>query len=187
MAGDPGFKFRQGSSELLVIATLMTDEELSLSDLRNKLSLPEDYEFHYAKTNRHIREAFKNFVHHQIEVPAIIILRVDKHHLSTTMRQKRGEQLISDFITMCITNLPLDLLQNSIIYYDGEKEQTSFKNTLRATLSQALQPKIFLKDIKAVSASRNDGLQISDMLAGFIRNDMSSIRLNMVKVIQYPD
>lgn len=50
-SGDPSFKFRQGSSELLVIATLMTDEELNLNGLRLKLSLPEDYEFHFAKTN----------------------------------------------------------------------------------------------------------------------------------------
>ena len=186
-SGDPGFKFRQGSSELLVIATLMTDEELSLNKLRSKLSLPEDYEFHFAKTNRHIREEFKNFIHNELEIPGVVVLHVDKQRLSITMRQKRGEQIIAELITHCIANLPFELLQNSTLYYDGEKEQLSFKNTLRTTLSQALNPKVFLRAIKAVSASRNDGLQIADMLAGFIRNDDSAIRLSMVKIIHYPD
>jgi hypothetical protein len=186
-SGDPGFKFRQGSSELLVIATLMTDEELNLNHLRLKLSLPEDHEFHFAKTNRHIREEFRNFINNELEIPAVVVLYVDKQSLSLTMRQKRGEQLIADLITHCVTNLPIDLLQSSTVYYDGEKEQTSFKNTLRTTLSNALQPNIFLRAIKAVSASRNDGLQVADMIAGFIRNDASAIRLSMLKVIQYPD
>lgn len=103
------------------------------------------------------------------------------------MHEKRGEQIIVDLITHCIVNLPFELLQNSTLYYDGEKEQLSFKNTLRTTLSQALRQQVFLRAIKAVPASRNDGLQIADMLAGFIRNDTSAIRSGMVKVIHYPD
>jgi len=171
----------------LVVTTLMTDEELSLNGLRSKLSLPEDYEFHFAKTNRHIREEFRSFIHNELEIPSVVVLRVDKQQLSMNMRQKRGEQMIAEFITHCIINLPFELLQNSTLYYDGEKEQLSFKNTLRTTLSNALHPNVFLRTIKAVSASRNDGLQVADMLAGFIRNDVSAIRLSMVKVLEYPD
>lgn len=185
-SGDPGFKFKQGSSELLVIATLMTDEELSLNELRSRLSLPENYEFHFAKTNRHIREHFKNFINNEIEIPSVVVLRAKKQQLSKDVREKKGEQIIADMITQCVINLPSELLNNSTLYYDGEKEQLSFKNTLRSTLSDTLPQDIFLRAVKAVSASRNDGLQIADMIAGFIRNDPPSIRSSIIKIIQYP-
>ncbi|MBI5823848.1 MAG: DUF3800 domain-containing protein [Chloroflexi bacterium] len=186
-SGDPGFKFRQGSSELLVVATVISDEELDMNSLRLKLSLPEDYEFHFSKTDRRIREQFRNYINTELEIPGVVVLRVDKQLLSSNMRQKRGEQVIADLITHCVVNLPFELLQNSTLYYDGEKEQQSFKNTLRTTLSHAMQAGMFLRGIKAASASRNDGLQVADMLAGFIRNDPSSIRSNMVRIISYPD
>lgn len=185
-SGDPGFKFRQGSSELLVIATVMSDEELNIKNLRSKLLLPENYEFHFAKTNRHIREYFRNFINNELEIPSVVVLRTDKQYLSKNTRQKKGEQIIADMITYCVINLPNELLNNSTLYYDGEKEQLSFKNTLRSTLSNSLPPEIFLRAVKAVSASRNDGLQIADMIAGFIRNDPSSIRSSIIKIIQYP-
>lgn len=186
-SGDPGFKFRKGSSELLVIATVMSDEELNMNSLRLRLSLPENYEFHFSKTDHRIREQFRNYINNELEIPGAVVLRVDKQHHSRVMRQKRGEQIIADLIAHCVINLPVELLQNSALYYDGEKEQQSFKNTLRTTLSLALQPGVFLRDVKAVSASKNDGLQVADMFAGFIRSDPSSIRSSMVKIIQYPD
>lgn len=185
-SGDPGFKFRQGSSELLVVATVMSDEEPNMNDLRLKLSLPEDYEFHFSKTDRQIREQFRNYINNELEIPGAVVLRADKQSFSADMRQTRGKQVIADLIARCVASLPSELLQNSTLYYDGEKEQQSFKNTLRTTLSHALQPEAYLRDVKAVPARRNDGLQVADMLAGFVRNDPSSIRSGMVKIIQYP-
>ena len=186
-SGDPGFKFRQGSSELFVVAAVMLDEEISLDTLRSRLSLPDDFEFHYSKTDRAIRENFRNHVNNELEVPGVVILRVDKQRLPLEMRQKRGEQIMANFIALCVSGLPDDLIQNAILYYDGEKEQKSFKNTLRAALYESMQSGIFLRDIKALPASRVDGLQVADMLAGFIRNDPHSIRSVMIKEIQYPD
>jgi hypothetical protein len=186
-SGDPGFKFRQGSSELFVVAAIMSDEEVRLNDLRIQLSLPEDFEFHYSKADKAIRERFKNHINRELEIPGAIILRVDKYQLPMEMRQKRGEQIMADFIALCVSHLPSGLLQNAILFYDGEKEQRSFKNTLRAALSDSMQPGTFLREIKAVPAGRTDGLQVADMLAGFIRNDPTSIRSGMVAVIQYPD
>jgi hypothetical protein len=186
-SGDAGFKFEQGSSELIVIATVMSDEEVSLNSLRAKLSLPENYEFHFSKVDSRIREQFKNYINTELEIPGAVILRMNKKFIPSELRQKRGEQFIADLITQCVINLPMELLQNSTLFYDGEKEQTSFKKTLRTTLSHSLQSDIFLRDVKAISASRNDGLQVADMLAGFVRNESSSIRMGMIKIIHYPD
>ena len=147
-SGDPGFKFKQGSSELLVVASVMSDEELDMSSLRSRLSLPEDYEFHFSKTDYRIRERFREFLNHELEIPGVIVLRADKRLFSSEMRQKKGEQVVADLITRCITDLPADLLQNSTLYYDGEKEQQSFKNLLRATISHALQPGVFYEPLK---------------------------------------
>lgn len=186
-SGDPGFKFRQGSSELFVVAAVMSDEQPAMTELRLQLSLPEDFEFHYSKTDRVIREYFKKYINNEMEIPGIVILRVDKQRLPLETRQKRGEQIMADFIALCVASLPPELLHNAILYYDGEKEQQSFKNTLRTALSEALDAGVFFRDIKAVPARRVDGLQMADMLAGFIRNDPSSIRSGMVKIVQFPN
>jgi len=61
------------------------------------------------------------------------------------------------------------------------------KNPLRVTLSQTLHSGVFLRSVKAVPASRNDGLQVADMLARFVRNNPSAIKSSIVKLIHYPD
>lgn len=186
-SGDPGFKFRQGSSELFVIAAVMADEEPNIGNLREKLSLPDNYEFHFSKADHRIREHFRNYLNTELEIPGVVVLRADKQMFSLNMRQKRGEQVVADLIAQCVVNLPAELLHDSTLYYDGEKEQESFKNTLRVTLSQTLHSGVFLRSVKAVPASRNDGLQVADMLAGFVRNNPSAIKSSIVKLIHYPD
>jgi len=185
-SGDPGFRFRQGSSELLLIATVLSDEEVDVEPLRKRLSLPAHYEFHFTNTDQRIRDQFRNYINSELEIPSAAVLRVHKQFLQDDFRKKRGEQLISEFIALCIQYLPMELVNNATLIYDGKKEQKSFRNVLRRTLSQSLKPVIFIRDVKAVPANKSDGLQVADMLAGFVRTDLEWIQSQRIKIIEYP-
>ncbi|MFZ5819789.1 MAG: DUF3800 domain-containing protein [Chloroflexota bacterium] len=185
-SGDPGFRFRRGSSELLIIATVMTDDEITVAPLRDRLSMPTDFEFHFSKVDHRIRQEFCSYISAEIEIPGAVVLNVNKQLLPKESRLKTSEQIIADFVALCVKSLPAHLLQNAILIYDGKKEQKSFRNTLRKALSDALKPDIYLGEVKAVPASQNDGLQIADMLAGLIRTNAKSVRLKNLKILEYP-
>jgi hypothetical protein len=185
-SGDPGFRFRRGSSELLIIAAMMVDEEITVAHLRKRLSLSDDFEFHFSQVDHRIREEFCAYIGTEIKIASAVVLKVNKQLLPKEFRLKTGERVVADFIALCIKSLPPLLLQNAILIYDGKKEQKSFRNILRKTLSDALKPGIYLGEVKAVPASQNDGLQIADMLAGLIRTDAKSVRLKNLKILEYP-
>lgn len=153
-SGDPGFRFRRGSSELLIVAAVTSAvAELDVSPLRTQLALSETYEFHFAKTEPRIRESFRKFLEVKPDFSAAVALRVHKQMLHDDFRSRSGEQLIADFISMCMKFLPLELVQDAALIYDGRKEQKSFRRILRTTLSETLKPDIFLREVKAVPAS----------------------------------
>ncbi|MFZ5909853.1 MAG: DUF3800 domain-containing protein [Chloroflexota bacterium] len=185
-SGDPGFRFRRGSSELLIIAAMMADEEITVAPLRERLSMSDDFEFHFSKVDYRIRKEFCSYINAEIEIPGAVVLNVNKQLLPKDSRLKTGEQIIADFVALCVKGLPAHLLQNAILIYDGKKEQKSFRHILRKTLSDALKPDIYLGEVKAIPASQNDGLQIADMLAGLIRTDAKSVRIKNLKILEYP-
>lgn len=64
-AGDAGFKFAEGSSTHLVfVIAFIADYSVlrqALASLRRGRRLPKDYEFHYVKSSKKVREAFSAF------------------------------------------------------------------------------------------------------------------------------
>jgi hypothetical protein len=188
-SGDPGFRFRRGSSTLLLVAAVTSQEqEIDLAPLRTKLALPANYEFHFSKSDEQVRFQFHEYLRSQLPFHAAVVLRVDKRSLGAAFRQMRGEQIIADFIADCIQHFPAHILHNAILLYDGRKEQKSFRNILRSTLSAALKdrsPATYLREVKAVPASQSDGLQTADMLAGLVRTDESLVT-DKITIIHYP-
>ncbi|OIN96243.1 MAG: hypothetical protein COS37_00275 [Anaerolineae bacterium CG03_land_8_20_14_0_80_58_20] len=186
-SGDPGFRFRRGSSDLLLVAAVSTEEnEIDLSSLREELALPADYEFHFAKTSAAIRKKFQQFVFSKLDFSRAIVLRVDKRLLPQEYRKMSGEQILAEFIVHCIKDIPDNLLQNAILLYDGKREQKSFRNVLRKTISDMLKPAVYLRDVKAMPASQNDGLQTADMLAGLVRTQSQMTSRVKLKIVRYP-
>jgi hypothetical protein len=185
-SGDPGFRFLQGSSEFLMIAAALADEEINIDFLREDLYLPSSYEFHFTNTDRRIRERFLKFLNFELEIPSAVIVNVNKQIFSQDMRKKRGEQILANCIAICVQNLPPSLTNNAILIYDGKKEQKSFRNDLRRTLSESLKPDVFLREVKAAAASATDGLQVADMLAGFARINSASLHKEKFVIVKYP-
>ena len=68
-SGDPGLKIDRGSSRFFVVALVTFDEDAEalrcgrrIDALRGELHLPNDYEFHFSKNSRRVREAFMQAV-----------------------------------------------------------------------------------------------------------------------------
>jgi hypothetical protein len=186
-SGDPGFRFRRGSSELLLVAAVSSrDHEIDVSPLRARLRLPPSFEFHFAKTTEDVRKGFRQYVLSELDFPLAVVLRVNKQLVPQEFRKMSGEQILSEFITRTIRLFPIRLLDNSILLYDGKKEQRSFRNMLRRTLSASLKSTTYLREVKATPASKSDGLQTADMLAGLIRTGEKLAQSGKLKIIDYP-
>ncbi|GIK10178.1 MAG: hypothetical protein JETCAE02_02670 [Anaerolineaceae bacterium] len=186
-SGDPGFRFRRGSSDLLLVAAVSSrDREIDVSPLRQQLHLSDSFEFHYVKTADDIRRKFRHYITAELDFPLAIVLRIDKRRIPQEFRKMSGEQILANFIAQTIQVIPASLLDNSILLYDGKKEQRSFRNVLRRTLSMTLKSAAYLSEVKATPASKNDGLQTADMLAGLARTGNQLTPSKKVKIVDYP-
>ena len=93
-SGDPGFRFRRGSSDLLLVAAVSADNhEIDVSPLRARLHLPDSFEFHFAKTTEDIRKRFQRYVLSELDFPLAVVLRIHKEFIPQEFRQMRGEQV----------------------------------------------------------------------------------------------
>lgn len=186
-SGDPGFRFRRGSSDLLLVAAVSArDHEIDVSPLREKLHLSDSFEFHFAKTTDDVRKRFHRYVLSELDFPLAIVLRINKQLVPQEFRQMSGEQILAEFIARTIKLFPVRLLENSILLYDGKKEQRSFRNVLRRTLSASLKSTTYLREVKAIPASKSDGLQTADMLAGLIRTGANLVSSEKMEIVDYP-
>ncbi len=186
-SGDPGFRFRRGSSDLLLVAAVSArDHEIDVSPLRERLHLSDSFEFHFAKTTDDVRKRFQRYVLSELDFPLAVVLRINKQLVPQEFRKISGEQFLADFIARAIQIFPTRLLDNSILLYDGKKEQRSFRNVLRRTLSASLKSTTYLREVKAMPASKSDGLQTADMLAGLIRTGEKLTQSEKLKIIDYP-
>ena len=186
-SGDPGFRFRRGSSELLLVAAISSrDHEIDVSPLRKRLHLSDSFEFHFTKTTDDIRKKFQRYVISDLDFPLAVVLRINKQRTPQEFREMSGEQILATFISYTIQNLPVQLLDNSILFYDGKKEQRSFRSALRSTLSASLKSTVYLREVKALPASKSDGLQTADMLAGLARTGENLTQSEKLKIIDYP-
>ena len=109
-----------------------------------------------------------------------------KKSIPQEFRKMSGERVLSEFIARTVQLFPDKLLDNPVLIYDGKKEQKSFRNILRRTLSVTLKPAMYLREVKALPASKNDGLQTADMLAGLIRTGAELSTSSKIKIIDYP-
>ena len=81
-SGDPGFRFRRGSSDLLLMAAVSTfNHEIDVSPLRIKLHLSESFEFHFSKTTVDIRKSFQRYVLSELDFRLAIGLRIHKQSI----------------------------------------------------------------------------------------------------------
>ncbi len=172
-SGEPGLQHASSSPYyVLVMAQLPNREAIpEMLALRQQLGFPFHFEFHFYKMNSHQKELFfKTIQSLEFRVRAAVLI---KENLPSYLQRLNGTELPMELlIKLTLRASPLDIA-NDILIMDGAPE--SFLKNLRIQLSQAYKQAGRERPFKKLIASDSrfdDGLQLADMLAGAIRQQV---------------
>jgi len=140
-----------------------------LASVRLQFHFPPNFEFKYHKTKARHREAFYRAIQTlPFRVRAVV---VSKSVIEKEFRNWKGDDLLIEFAArLCLRSSPLDIGKD-ILVIDGTTP--AFRRGLRIRISEEcrkldrVQP---FNKIVSGDSSREDGLQLADMIVGAIRN-----------------
>jgi len=170
-AGDPGFKFRRGSSQYLVMVAVFTRAyevmQQRLDRLRNQRRLATDFHFHYADASKLIKPAFFDAL---VDVPFTArVMVVNKAELSDPWRRMRGQRMIEHFVAEAVVGAGRERVEKGVLIFDGPRRETKTIRGIRVAISRLFEKRELdyrLKKVTARPAAEEDGLQVADMIAG---------------------
>lgn len=173
-SGDTGLRNLDGSSRYFVITLVLFDsqeaaEEVSrkIDALRQELSLPAQYEFHFFKTKDVLRRAFLTAVRQgQFTFCALV---VDKRKLYGTEFERRDS--FYKIICEAAFSQARPLLHEANVQFD-ESGSKAFRQSLASHLLRSINGgEAGVKRIKKVKTQESKGnnlMQLADMICGAI-------------------
>lgn len=167
-SGDPGMDFTRNVSPyfaLVMVQRADAENIPQLSTLRKQLHVPETFEFKYARTNTTQKAAFFKAIQPiEFRVRAVF---VNKAMLSRQYREMDGQIFtINWIIDLTLRASELDI-SDDVLILDGASPD--LKRNLRVEFSKRcnlMDRKRPFKKIQSGDSSREDGLQLADMLVG---------------------
>lgn len=141
----------------------------ALASLRRDRRLPKDYEFHYVKAAKKVRQAFFRTLE-RLDF-TVDVLIVGKEALPREYERKNQYALYREFIGDLAMKMPGETLEDAILLVDAQATTDLLTQTLRVAISQALRSKGVrqgLKKVRGRKSEKEDGLQLADMVAGAI-------------------
>lgn len=175
-SGDAGVNLRKGASTHFVLVLVETTEpealRQALQQLRVKLNLAQDFEFHYHETRMSWARAgfFALLRSLDVRVRAAVL---DKTKLTKEASRWRKLDMYEYVLGELIKRSRPAELRDAILVIDGERQSSNepFLRGLRQAMSllgeRQHRGRIF-KAIVLKEAKREDGLQYADMIAGAI-------------------
>lgn len=169
-SGDPGFKFRRGSSRFFIIACVIFDDLLaaeraavSLKLLKEQLGWKQEREFKFHRTNDKQKQLFFNIAQkHSFKIHAIV---VDKIKMARPDFKKSEsfysfviQKVLDDYSNMNLARISLD--------GSGNKE---FRKKSTAKIRKAINkqgPRMV--EFRLVDSKDSVLIQLADMIAGAI-------------------
>lgn len=173
-SGDPGLKIDKGSSEYLIVALVLFEEnedagdcDLRINLVRKELGLPEYFEFHFNKNHPSIRKAFLEAV-----------ARYSFWYLGIVINKKKlygkGFQYKESFYkyaTSLVFENAKSRLDEAIVTLDGSGSR-DFRKQMQAYLMKRINeekgPSKRIKRVKVQKSLNNNLIQLADMVAGAI-------------------
>ncbi len=173
-SGDPGFKFKKGSTGNFVIALIIFDDNLeaektavAIKELRRELNFPDNTEFKFTKSSEKTRIKFLQTVNvFNFKIRSLV---VDKSKIRSDELKNNKESFYGYFIKTALKYSGSSIYQASIkIDGSGDREfRKSFMSYLRRELNS--KQKKIIKKCRLVDSKGNVLIQMADMIAGSIR------------------
>ena len=169
-SGDAGLDRAGGASAFLTLAIVACDEPVVtavLTQLRETLRLPRDYEFHFAHELDRTRAAFAAAIPRAILAATVVV--VDK----PAVRQQRpgllGNELLATVIATALPALPRATVERATVIIDGGKDAKKLCARVRQELSLVMADQGLpyrVGKVRPHHSPRHDGLMVADMLGG---------------------
>jgi hypothetical protein len=174
-SGDPGLDHLSSSTTHFVLAMVQLPERAPLkvlSDFRQVLHLSPSFEIKYHRTTAYQKRLFFDAIE---KLPfRVRAIAWDKTATPEEFRRVSGQDITIEMICKLVLNAsPLDICDD-ILIIDGAT--ANFCRLLRVTLSHYCtdRPRPFKRIVGADSA-REDGLQVADMVAGALRQQITGL------------
>lgn len=177
-SGDPGFKFKKGSSRIFVIALVIFKDHLeaektslAIKELRRELKVSDVFEFKFNKTSKKFKNSFfKTVKVFDFKIRAIVV----KKEVIFSPRLKKEKESFYNYIIMQVLKNSGKSIKNAKLKFDKRGEKT-LRDQLRVYLSYRLDNKTkkVFKDLKFVDSKQNTLIQLADMVAGAIFSSYS--------------
>lgn len=179
-SGDPGIKIQQGSSRHFVVALVIFqdhDEAQAADDrinlLRREMRLDPRFEFRFNKCRRHFREQFLRadspyeFFYYGIVInkdPAKLWGEGFKH-----------KEPFYKYASSLVFENAKAFLDNAKVMIDGSGSKDFRKQLERYLKNRINDPgHRFIRNIKVQDSSKNNLLQLADMIAGAINRSLGT-------------
>jgi hypothetical protein len=168
-SGDTGFKFRQGSTRVFVIALVVVDDptplDRAVERLRQQYKPLSRYEFKFSETADKLKERFfRGMQDHHFYVRAIVI---DKTMIYS--ERLRNKHWFYNYVTKLVLKHDDGLIHEAALVVDkrlpGIVSRRHFNTYLRRELNSGHRR---IKEIKHRDSARENLLQVADMVAGAI-------------------
>lgn len=185
-SGDPGFKIKNGSGRVFVIACVVFDNEYtagfadaSIRALKSKLDWPQNFEFKFHRTNdKEKKEFFINTKDMEFSVWATVVDKT-KIEIDNAAEMKSFYQKI---ITATISKIDCD--DSMDIHLDGKGDR-NYRNSVVASIRKALIKKnVRIRKFKFMNSKDNNLVQLADMIAGAIRAENNPEKRARQKLIR---
>ncbi len=189
-SGDPGLKLSQGSSKYFIVAIVLFEEdeeaeaaEQRINLLRRELGLASNFEFHFSENKATIRTAFFKAIEPYNFFYFGIVINKEKLYGEGF---KFKESFYKYTCGLVFENAKQYLSQATVIF-DGSGSK-DFRRQLHRYLKRKINDKdrsySYIKKVKIQDSSKNNLIQMADMICGAIRR---SFRSNAKQDQQYRD
>ena len=185
-SGDLGLNLEKNTSSHFFIAMVQLAEREPLNELhvaRQKLHLPEHFEFKYHKTTTFQRKIFFKEIQ---PIPfRIRTALADKVNLGTKYVGMNGQAFTIELITELTLRTSLLDIAKDILVIDGADRgylrRVRVRLTQECTKSKRVHP---FRKIISGDSHREDGLQLADMIVGAIRHHRLGTASNDFKTFE---
>jgi hypothetical protein len=178
-SGDPGMKFKQGSSNLFIVTLIVfkdhgeaqtADDRIRL--LRRELGFREAFEFKFNKLNRVFRTAFLEAVRAVDFSYFSIVLKKGEIHGS----EIPNKQLFHQHACSLVFEIAKPHLADAVVVIDGSGSREfrrQLVTSLRQTINDAGTGVRHIRKVKVQDSHRNNLLQLADMVCGAVARSHS--------------
>ena len=170
-AGDTGFRFEQGSTSLILISLLFTDDlsaiEKSIRHLRSQLGIANHKEFRFHSMPQDHRLVFLSTL--ATCDLAVRILFVNKRNLPVVFRRMKSWDFYAFFVCALLDRVPAGELGGTILHLDDFGSRKVTLRALRRQMKQIGLTTLETKLLKRIVFKRSRGdmlIQAADMVAG---------------------